>query len=49
MTNPTDDEDEDLLVTPGELAAWSVVLSLLAFMAVVFAAIAAFHLIALIY
>lgn len=49
MTNPPDDEDDDLLVTPGQIAAWSLVLSLLIFLAVVFASLAAFHLIASIY
>jgi hypothetical protein len=44
------DEEEDLaLVTPGEIATWSVVLSLLAFLAVIFAALAAFHLVASLY
>lgn len=42
-------DDEDVLVTPGEAAAWAVVLSLLAFLAVVFASIAAVFLIAAIY
>lgn len=48
MTNPPDDE-EDTLVTPGEIAAWSLVLGLLAFLAVILASLAAFHLIASIY
>lgn len=48
MTNPPDDE-EDTLITTAEIAAWSLVLSLLIFLAVVFASLAAFHLIASIY
>ena len=49
LTHADTEDAEDTLVTPGEIAAWSAVLGLLAFMAVVFAALAAFHLIALIY
>ena len=50
MNQHTDRTDDDeVLVTPGEAAAWAVVLSLLAFLAVVFAAVAAVHLIASIY
>ena len=49
IAHPEPEVDDAVLVTPGEIAAWTVVMSLLAFMAVVFAAIAAFHLIASIY
>lgn len=45
----TDEDTEDALITPGEFAAWSAVLALLAFLSVILAALAAFHLIASIY
>lgn len=40
---------EDVLVTPGQIATWAAVVSLLAFLLVIVLALAAFHLIASIY